>query len=101
MRISNVGAVSRGVDSCGCIMSLREQWEAHASAWIRWAREPGHDSYSRFHRDAFFSILPPPSDRTLDVGCGEGRMCRDLASRGHRIVGVDASPTMIEAARQA
>jgi len=35
---------------------------------------------------------------TLDVGCGEGRLGRDLARLGHRIVGVDASPTLARAA---
>jgi SAM-dependent methyltransferase len=80
-------------------MGLREAWEANAGAWIRWAREPGHDSYWRFHREAFFALLPPPGNLTVDVGCGEGRVSRDLHALGHRIIGIDASPTMIAAAR--
>jgi SAM-dependent methyltransferase len=35
------------------------------------------------------------------VGCGEGRLSRDLAARGHRVVGVDASPTMVALSREA
>ena len=80
---------------------LSRAWEENAAAWIAWARAPGHDSYWRFHRDLFFELLPPPSGRTLDVGCGEGRLARDLAARGHDVVGVDASPTMLAAAREA
>ena len=80
---------------------LRSEWERHAADWIAWARKPGHDSYWRFHRDQFLQIVPPPSGRTLDLGCGEGRLARDLAASGHDVVGVDASPTMLDAAREA
>lgn len=80
---------------------LGEAWEEHAAAWIAWARTPGHDSYWQFHRDAFLELVPPPSGRTLDLGCGEGRLGRDLAAVGHVVVGVDSSPTLIEAARKA
>lgn len=80
---------------------LSEAWEEHAAAWIAWAREPGHDSYWRFHRDLFLELVPPPSGRTLDVGCGEGRLARDLAELGHDVIGVDASRTMLAAAREA
>jgi SAM-dependent methyltransferase len=77
---------------------LRDAWEDHAAEWVAWARAPGHDSYWRFHRDAFLSIVPAPGRLTLDVGCGEGRLSRDLSVLGHRVVGIDASPTMLNAA---
>jgi SAM-dependent methyltransferase len=80
---------------------LRQAWEENAAAWVEWARAPGHDSYWRFHRDLFLEILPPPSGRALDLGCGEGRLARDLAALGHDVVGVDLSPTMVAAAREA
>ena len=79
--------------------SLRDAWEEHAEAFIAWAREPGHDSYWRFHRDAFLPLVPAPGRRTLDLGCGEGRLSRDLKALGHDVVGIDASPTMLAAAR--
>jgi ubiquinone/menaquinone biosynthesis C-methylase UbiE len=82
-------------------VSLRERWEEQAPNWIRWAREPGHDSYWRFHRDGFLASLPAPGRLTLDVGCGEGRVTRDLRALGHRVVGVDQSASMIAAAREA
>jgi SAM-dependent methyltransferase len=80
-------------------MKLSEAWDAVADDWVRWARAPGHDSYWQFHRDAFFELVPPAGSRTLDLGCGEGRVARDLHSRGHRVTGVDASARLIEAAR--
>jgi SAM-dependent methyltransferase len=80
---------------------LAAAWREHAGEFIAWARTPGHDSYWRFHRDLFFEILPAPGRRTLDLGCGEGRVARDLAALGHAVVGVDAAPVMVEAARAA
>ena len=82
-------------------MTLRDDWEEQAPNWIRWAREPDHDSYWRFHREAFLASLPAPGRLTLDIGCGEGRVSRDLRELGHRVVGVDRSPSMIAAAREA
>jgi SAM-dependent methyltransferase len=76
-------------------------WEPEARNWIAWAREPRHDAYWYF-RDSFFDeILPPAGRATLDVGCGEGRVARDLAARGHRVTGVDAAPSLVAAAREA
>jgi SAM-dependent methyltransferase len=83
------------------VSELRQAWEENAEAWIAWARAPGHDSYWRFHRDLFLELVPPPSGRTLDVGCGEGRLARDLTALGHDVVAVDSSPTMLAAAREA
>jgi SAM-dependent methyltransferase len=80
---------------------LAAAWREHSGEFIAWAREPGHDSYWRFHRDLFLDLLPPPGRRTLDLGCGEGRLSRDLAARGHSIVGVDLAPEMVDAARAA
>ncbi len=80
---------------------LRAAWDEHASEWIRWAREPGHDSYWRFARDAFFAMLPPPGGLMLDLGCGEGRVSRDLAAVGHHVIGLDGSIAMARAAHEA
>jgi hypothetical protein len=53
---------------------VSSDWEDRAAGWIAWARKPSHDAYAYF-RGAFFSILPPPPGRTLEVGCGEGCGC--------------------------
>jgi ubiquinone/menaquinone biosynthesis C-methylase UbiE len=82
-------------------MGLGDFWEQQAKAWVRWAREPGHDSYWRFHRDRFLELLPPSGRLTADVGCGEGRLSRDLKELGHRVVAADRSPTMVRHAREA
>jgi|SRR5215216_34675 len=79
---------------------LRQAWERNADDWIRWAREPGHDSYWRFHRDRFLELVPAAGRLTLDIGCGEGRLSRDLAALGHNVVGIDSSAKVIAAARE-
>lgn len=77
---------------------LRSAWEERAVDTIAWFRAPEHDSYWRFHRDQFLELLPPPGRRTLDIGCGEGRLSRDLKARGHTVVALDGSPTLVAAA---
>lgn len=79
---------------------LRTAWEEHSARFIAWARKPEHDSYWQYHRAQFLELLPPPGRRTLDLGCGEGRLSRDLKALGHDVVGIDVSPTMIAAARE-
>jgi SAM-dependent methyltransferase len=81
-------------------VDLSEAWEGEAERWIEWARTPGHDSYWRFHRDQFLRLLPPPGRQTVDVGCGEGRLARDLKQLGHRIIAIDSSPSLVAAARE-
>ncbi len=80
-------------------MGDRAVWEAEAEHWVRWARTPGHDAYW-FYRDSFFDVVvPAPGGLTLEVGCGEGRVTRDLAARGHRVVSLDGSTTLLRHAR--
>jgi SAM-dependent methyltransferase len=82
-------------------MSGAEHWESQAERWAMWARRPNFDGYWSDSGPPFFALLPPPGRRTLEVGCGEGRVTRDLKERGHSITGVDVAPTMIRLAREA
>ncbi|PGH45261.1 Methyltransferase domain-containing protein [Micromonospora sediminicola] len=80
----------------------------------RWVTDtkPGHSQWyvDRFRRLAaegadlagearMVDALVPPGSRILDAGCGTGRVAAALAARGHNLVGVDADPTLVEAAR--
>lgn len=44
--------------------------------------------------------MVPRRARILDAGCGPGRVAAALAACGHTVVGVDADPALIDAARQ-
>jgi len=82
--------------------SLSEAWERNAPDWARWTRVSGHDVYhEQLNWPAFRELLPPPGRQTLDVGCGEGRGGRALSTDGHRVVGIDSSPTLLGLAREA
>lgn len=78
---------------------MSQGWEARAEQWLSWARTPGHDAYWDY-RDAFFELLPAPAGPVLEIGCGEGRVCRDLAARGYRVTALDASPALVAAAAE-
>jgi trans-aconitate methyltransferase len=45
-------------------------------------------------------LAPQPDERILDLGCGDGALTRKLVELGCRVVGVDAGPDMIRAARE-
>jgi SAM-dependent methyltransferase len=80
-------------------ISMREAWERHADDWAIWARTPDHDHFFwHYNLPRFLEILPPPGELTLDLGCGEGRVGRALAERGHQVVALDASPTLVSLA---
>ena len=80
--------------------SPSEAWEHGAQAWTALVRGGGDAPYA-WNAPAFFELLPPPGRLTVDVGCGEGRVARELTQRGHRVVGVDASPALVRLAREA
>jgi len=78
---------------------MREGWESEARNWARLARTPGLDhSHEDINLPPFLDLLPGPGRLTLDLACGEGRLGRVLASLGHRVVGIDASPTLVQLA---
>ena len=82
-------------------MSTGGHYESNAERWAAWVRAPGHDAYWTESGPALFELLPPPGRRTLDLGCGEGRVARDLTAKHHRVVGIDVAPTLVRLAQEA
>jgi len=44
-------------------------------------------------------LAPQPKERILDLGCGDGQLTQRIAASGSHVMGVDASPDMVAAAR--
>jgi 2-polyprenyl-3-methyl-5-hydroxy-6-metoxy-1,4-benzoquinol methylase len=45
-------------------------------------------------------LAPKPSEKILDLGCGDGVLTKKLADLGCEVVAVDSSVPQIEAARK-
>ncbi len=62
-----------------------------------------YSAHGRFVTDLGANILvwldPKPEEEILDLGCGDGVLTAQIAERGSRVLAVDASPEMVEAAR--
>jgi SAM-dependent methyltransferase len=81
-------------------MSQQEAWEAIADDWVKLIRGAGPNSVPENWRP-FLELLPAAGRLTIDLGCGEGRLTRELRAIRHTVVGIDSSPTMIQHAREA
>jgi trans-aconitate methyltransferase len=44
-------------------------------------------------------LSPRPGERILDVGCGNGTLTLEIIASGATVIGIDASPEMVAAAR--
>jgi SAM-dependent methyltransferase len=64
----------------------------YSSGWL--------DVYDDAVSLALFDLLEPVNDLSvLDLACGHGRISREIARRGGRVVGVDLSEKLIDKAR--
>jgi SAM-dependent methyltransferase len=66
-----------------------------------WCAE-GYNKHARFVSDLAMPVLelldPRPGERILDLGCGDGVLTKKLQEMGCDMVGIDASPDLVQAA---
>src|SRR5919199_514511 len=58
-----------------------------------------HSFVYGYGRDLVSLLGPRPGERILDLGCGTGQLTKAIADAGARVVGIDSSRGMVEAAR--
>lgn len=70
------------------------------SSWYRedlaWIHHIGHSEFVESAAPWLIEILP--RGLIVDVGCGSGILARELTRAGFEVLGIDASPSMIELA---
>ncbi|WP_371575424.1 class I SAM-dependent methyltransferase [Streptomyces sp. NBC_01314] len=83
--------------------ATREAYDAAASTYAQLFRDTLRDSpLDRAILGAFAEVARARGDgRVADLGCGPGHITAHLGELGLTAFGVDASPTMVELARQA
>lgn len=78
----------------------REHWARVARDWTAWARKPGHDAFWAY-RDALVDYIGQGSGEALDIGCGEGRLSRELKALGYRVTAADTVSELVDIAAEA
>lgn len=79
---------------------ILDAWHDNAAAWERAVREGRIESRRLVTDQAVIDAVLSCSPRSvIDVGCGEGWLARALAAEGVQVLGVDAIPALVEAAR--
>ena len=76
---------------------------ADASFWDQiapaYSQQPVADPAAWQRKLRVHKALIKPADAVLDVGCGTGSLCLELAPHAQRVHGVDYSPQMVAIAR--
>lgn len=70
-----------------------------AQVWNSQLYEENTRFVSDYGEDLFTWLQPRPGERILDLGCGDGALTAKLAGLGALVVGADASPEFVDAAR--
>lgn len=73
-------------------------WTEVAEDWIAWVRAEGHDAFWAY-RGAFEQFVGQGVGVGLEIGAGEGRICRVLQGLGYDMTALEPVPAFLEAAR--
>jgi trans-aconitate methyltransferase len=80
---------------------MGEPSQQRAADWNADLYDAKHAFVWKFGADLLPLLAPQSDERILDIGCGTGHLTAQIAESGARMVGVDRSREMVEAARKA
>lgn len=72
---------------------------ARAGAWDAALYDRSFQFIPSMAADLVDVLAPQAGERVIDLGCGTGRLTAEIAARGAAVIGIDADPAMVEAAR--
>jgi SAM-dependent methyltransferase len=78
----------------------RQHWSRVAADWVAWAQAPDHDAFWAY-RATLAAFIGRGQGHALDVGCGEGRVARELRALGYQVTAADAVAALVQAAAKA
>jgi len=82
------------------LQESQQYWDNLASTFDN---EPDHGLRDSVIRETWTKLLktwlPHPNATVLDIGCGTGSLSIVLAGLGHKVTGIDLSPSMISLAQ--
>jgi 2-polyprenyl-3-methyl-5-hydroxy-6-metoxy-1,4-benzoquinol methylase len=82
--------------------AIVESWYKNVAPWTAAVRDGEIASRKQVTDQAIIdALLSCSPSSVLDIGCGEGWLVRELCARNIPVIGVDAVPAFIEAARLA
>ncbi|MBN3033941.1 MAG: methyltransferase domain-containing protein [Candidatus Saganbacteria bacterium] len=82
-------------------MSKDTSWNKVAGWYDRLVGERGSDYHEHVIIPGALKLLAPQKgEKIIDLGCGQGVFCRELARAGAAVTGIDSSPSLIKTARR-
>lgn len=75
-------------------------WKANSNSWIQAINKEELASRTAATNAAIVNAINVHQPNSiLDLGCGEGWLCRALVQAGRKVVGIDGVPSLVEDAR--
>ncbi len=80
--------------------NIKSSWETNAKEWIKVLNSQQIAS-RKFTNEAIVAVLKnSKAQKVLDIGCGEGWLSRTITLMGKTAVGIDATESLLQNARQ-
>jgi ubiquinone/menaquinone biosynthesis C-methylase UbiE len=98
-RLAEVRRILDGKEFATAEPMIEAEPRAGYGSWSERYDEPGNPIIALEEQVVWSLLDAAAAGHALDAACGTGRHARHLASRGHRVVGIDVTPDMLARAR--